>query len=66
VVEAAEEGGKPILRVTLPDSILGIKLAIDADTLALAAAVIPAAGTKEMADLFKVTLSPDELLPAGS
>ena len=60
VVEAAEEGGKSILRVTLPDSILGIKLAIDADTLALAAAVIPAAGTKEMADLFKVTLSPDE------
>ena len=60
VVEAAEEGGKSILRVTLPDSILGIKLAIDADTLALAAAVIPAAGTKEMADLFKVTLSPDK------
>jgi heterodisulfide reductase subunit A len=60
LVEAAEEGGKSILRVTVPDSILGKKLAIDADTLALAAAVIPAAGTKEIAELFKVTLSPDD------
>jgi heterodisulfide reductase subunit A len=60
LVEAAEEGGKSILRVTVTDSILGKKLAIDADTLALAAAVIPAAGTKEIAELFKVTLSPDE------
>jgi len=60
LVEAAEESGKSILRVTVPDSILGLKLAIDADTLALAAAVIPAAGTKEIADVFKVTLSPDE------
>jgi heterodisulfide reductase subunit A len=60
LVEAAEEGGKSILRVTVPDSILGVKLAIDADTLALAAAIIPAAGTKEIAEVFKVTLSPDE------
>ncbi|MBW2143507.1 MAG: FAD-dependent oxidoreductase, partial [Deltaproteobacteria bacterium] len=60
LVEAAEEGGKSILRVTVPDSILGKKLAIDADTLALAAAVIPAVGTKEIAELFKVTLSPDD------
>jgi heterodisulfide reductase subunit A len=60
VVEAAEEGGKSILRVTVPDSILGVKLAIDADTLALAAAVVPADGTKEIAEQFKVTLSPDE------
>ena len=60
VVEAAEEGGNSILRVTVPDSILGVKLAIDADSVGLAAAVIPAAGTKEIADLFKVTLSPDE------
>ena len=60
LVEAVEEGGKSILRVTVPDPILGKKLAIDADTLTLAAAVIPAAGTKEVAELFKVTLSPDE------
>ncbi len=60
LVEAAEEGGESILRVTVTDSILSKKLAIDVDTLALAAAVIPAAGTKEIAELFKVTLSPDE------
>ena len=60
LVEAVKEGGKSILRVTVPDSILGKKLAIDADSLALAAAVIPSAGTKELADFFKVTLSPDD------
>jgi heterodisulfide reductase subunit A len=59
-VEAVEEGGKSIMRVTVTDSILGKKLAIDADTLALAAAVIPSAGTKEVSELFKVTLSPDD------
>jgi heterodisulfide reductase subunit A len=58
-VEATEEGGRPILRVTLPDYILGKKIALDADFLALAAAVIPSAATKEIAGLFKVTLSPD-------
>jgi heterodisulfide reductase subunit A len=58
-VEAVKEGGRPILRVTLPDYILGKKLAIDADIIALAAAVIPSAVTKEVAGLFKVTLSPD-------
>jgi heterodisulfide reductase subunit A2 len=54
-VEAAEEG----LKVTLPDYILGKNLEIDADLVALAAAIIPSAATKEMAGLFKVTLSPD-------
>ncbi len=32
---------------------------LDADILALAAAVIPSAATKEVANQFKVTLSPD-------
>jgi len=40
-VEAAEAEGRPVLRVTLPDYVLGRKLAIDADTLVLSAAVIP-------------------------
>jgi heterodisulfide reductase subunit A2 len=35
------------LRVTVPDYILGKKLEIDADILALAAAVIPSAGTRK-------------------
>jgi heterodisulfide reductase subunit A len=58
-VEAVEEEGRPVLRVTLPDYILGQKLAIDADYLALAAAVIPAAGNREISQLFKISLGPD-------
>ena len=59
-VEAVEEDGQRILRVTATDLILGKKLAIDADYLALAAAVIPPAGNREIAQLFKVSLGPDE------
>jgi len=58
-VEAVKEGGKSILRVTLPDYILGMKLEIDADIIALAAAVIPSAGSKEVSQLFKVPLGTD-------
>ncbi len=60
MVEAAVAEGKPVLRVTVTDPILGVKLAIDADILSLAAAVIPSASTMEVAGLFKVTLSPDD------
>ena len=60
LVKAAVEEGKPVLRVTVPDAVLGVKLAIDADYLSLAAAVIPSASTKQIAKLFRVTLSPDE------
>lgn len=60
VVEPATgEDGRPVLRVTLSDYVLGKKLEIDADLITLAAAVIPAASTKEVATLFKVTLNPD-------
>jgi heterodisulfide reductase subunit A len=58
-VEAVKEGKKNVLRVTVPDYILGKRLELDADVLSLAAAVIPSASTKEIAGLFKVTLSPD-------
>jgi len=58
-VEAATEGDKPILRVTVSDPILGQRVAIDADLLVLSAAVIPSAGSQEIARLFKVPLSPD-------
>ncbi len=60
VVETTKEGGKDIIRVTVPDTILGQRLELDADILSLAAAVIPSASTKEIAGLFKVTLSPDD------
>ncbi len=59
-VEAAQEEGRPVLRVTVTDPILGKKLAIDADLLSLAAAVIPSAGNKEISLLFKVSLGPDD------
>ena len=58
-VEAVEEGGQRILRVTVTDPILGKKIAIDADLLALAAAVIPSATSNEISRLFKVPLNPD-------
>jgi heterodisulfide reductase subunit A len=58
-VEAVTEEGRPVLRVTATDPILGKTLAIDADLLVLAAAVIPSAGTKDIAGLFKVSLGPD-------
>ena len=43
-VEAVKEEGKPVLRVTVPDPILGQRLALDADLLVLSAAVIPSDG----------------------
>ncbi len=58
-VEAVEAEGRPVLRVAVTDYILGKKLEIDADIIALAAAVLPSASTKEVAGLFKVTLSLD-------
>jgi heterodisulfide reductase subunit A len=58
-LEATQEGGKSILRVTVTDPILGKKVALDADILALAAAVIPPATNAEICRLFKVPLSPD-------
>lgn len=59
-VETVVEEGRPVLRVTLPDYILGRKLAIDADTLVLSAAVVPPAQNREISNLFKVSLGPDD------
>ena len=58
-VEAATEGGKSILRVTVPDPILGQRLELDADVLTLSAAVIPSEESLEVARLFKVAINPD-------
>jgi heterodisulfide reductase subunit A len=55
----SDEDGRPVLKVTAMDYILGDQVEIAADIIALAAAVIPSASTKEVANLFKVTLSPD-------
>jgi len=58
-VEMAKEGGKDVIRVTVSDQILGQRLELDADVLSLAAAVIPADATVEIASMFKAALSPD-------
>jgi heterodisulfide reductase subunit A len=58
-VEPVEENGRSILKVVVTDPVLGAELGIDADAVALAAAIIPSAGSKEIAALFKVTLNPD-------
>jgi len=58
-VEPAEGEGGPVLRVAVTDPILGRKLAVDADYLVLSAAVIPSKKSKEVSELFKVTLGPD-------
>jgi heterodisulfide reductase subunit A len=58
-VKSAMEAGKSVLRVSVADEILGQELGIDADCLVLAAAVIPAKTTAEIARQFKVALSPD-------
>jgi heterodisulfide reductase subunit A len=59
-VEAVEHEGRSVLRVVVTDPILGKQLAIDADHLSLAAAVIPLASNSEIAQFFKVSLGPDE------
>jgi heterodisulfide reductase subunit A len=57
--EILEEEGQPVIRITVTDPILGQKLAINADYLALAAAVIPSETRNEISKLFKVPLNPD-------
>jgi len=61
MVEEAGDG----LQVEVIDPILGDKLAIEADLLVLAAAVIPARGAQEIASLFKVPLGPDGFFQEG-
>ncbi len=58
-VEAATVDGKSILRVTVPDPVLGRRLELDADVLTLSAAVIPSEESMETARLFKVAMNPD-------
>ena len=58
-VEAFEGEGRPVLRVAVTDPILGQKLAVDADYLVLSAAAIPSETSKDVSELFKVTLGPD-------
>jgi heterodisulfide reductase subunit A len=58
-VEAVEEGGGSPLTVTVTDYILGSKIALSADVIALAAAVVPPEGNRDISQLFTVSLDPD-------
>ncbi|MFO7599264.1 MAG: 4Fe-4S binding protein, partial [Candidatus Desulfacyla sp.] len=58
-VEAVEEEGRSLLRVTVKEPVLGQRLMIDADRVALAAATIPAAGNRTLSQLLKVPLTED-------
>jgi len=58
-VEVVEENNQKILRIIVADPILGKKLAIDTDILALAAATVPSATNSEISRLFKVPLNQD-------
>jgi len=59
-VKPAKEGGKQILKITVPDPILGKVLEIDADFLSLAAALIPPEGNKAISLLYNAQLGPDD------
>jgi heterodisulfide reductase subunit A len=59
---ATDEEGRSVLRVTVPDAILGQRLALDADLVVLSVAAVPSANTPEIARLFKVSVSPDGFL----
>jgi heterodisulfide reductase subunit A len=43
----------------VPDPVLGQRLALDADVVALSAALVPSASTPEVTRLFKVPVNPD-------
>lgn len=59
VAQGRSEDGRAVLKVTATENILGTKIEIDADIIALAAAIIPSAGSQEVAKLFKVAIGPD-------
>jgi heterodisulfide reductase subunit A len=59
-VKVVQKKGQPVLKVIMTDPILGKKLEIDTDIVSLAAAVIPAASSKEVSLQFKVSLGPDD------
>ena len=59
VEPATDDEGKPVLRVSVFDHVLGQRLALEADIVTLSAAVVPSPGNPEIARLFKVTVNSD-------
>lgn len=58
-IQPAVEEGRPVLRVTATEPILGQRLQLDADLVCLAAASIPPAGNKPLSQMLKVPLNED-------
>ena len=58
-VEAVEEGGRSILRVTVLDLVLGQRLMINADLVALAVATVAQPDNEKLSRLFKIPLNED-------
>ncbi len=58
-VETVEEEGRSLLRVIAKEPVLGQRLILDADRVALAAATIPSAGNQVLSQLLKVPLNED-------
>jgi len=58
-VEVIQENGQDILRVSITEPILGQRLVIDADMLALGVAIVPSVDNRELSQLFKVPLNED-------
>ena len=59
VVVTGKEDGRDVLKITVPDPVLGQKLELSADLLTLSAAVDPVEASKDIARLFKVSSSAD-------
>ncbi|MDR3568410.1 MAG: CoB--CoM heterodisulfide reductase iron-sulfur subunit A family protein [Syntrophobacteraceae bacterium] len=59
LVEAVVAEGRPVIRITTLDPVLGQRLLLDADHLILSAAVVPSEGIKKIAGLFKTAPGPD-------
>jgi len=55
VVEADGEG----LKVTVTDPVLGQKVELETDLIALAAAIVPSPSSQKLSKIFKVPLNPD-------
>jgi heterodisulfide reductase subunit A len=59
-VKATTSEGREVLQVGLMDYVLGMEIAIDADYIALAAAVVAREDNKQLAQQFKISLGPDD------
>jgi heterodisulfide reductase subunit A len=59
VERATDEEGRSVLRVDVPDTILGQRLQLDADLVILSVATVPSEGAVAVAKLFKVATNPD-------